>query len=66
MMSRKSANRLNVKKVLADFQKAEESSARRNGTFKIDAPFDDALKTILKAKPEPNKRNHRSKKESAR
>jgi hypothetical protein len=43
---------LNVKKVLTEFQKAENAPARRNGTFKIDAPFEKALDTILKAKPD--------------
>jgi hypothetical protein len=41
---------LNVRKVVQEFQKAEESTAHRNGTFKIDAPFEQALKTILKTK----------------
>jgi hypothetical protein len=52
-MNRKSGERLNVAKVMEDFQKAEESSSHRNGTFKIDAPFDKALETILKSKPDP-------------
>ena len=43
---------LNVAKILEDFRKTEESSSGRNGTFKIDAPFEKALDTILKAKPE--------------
>jgi len=42
-------------RVMEDFQKAEESSSPRNGTFKINAPFERALDTILKAKPEPKK-----------
>ena len=46
---------LDVDKVIQEFQKAEESSSGRNGTFKIDAPFEKALDTILKAKPEPKK-----------
>ena len=46
---------LDVKKVMQEFQKVEESMAHRNGTFKIDKPFEKALDTILKAKPEPNK-----------
>jgi hypothetical protein len=52
-MSKKTTDRLDVAKVMEDFQKAEESSSGRNGTFKIDKPFDEALDTILKAKPEP-------------
>jgi len=50
-MKRKTDDRLNVAKVMEEFQKAEESSSHRNGTFKIDAPFEKALDTILKAKP---------------
>jgi hypothetical protein len=46
---------LNVAKVMDEFKKQEESPSRRNGTFKINAPFDKALDTILKAKPEPKK-----------
>ena len=52
---KKPRERLNIGKVLTDFQKAEESSSHRKGTFKIDAPFEQALKTILKAKPEKAK-----------
>lgn len=52
-MSKKTTGRLDVAKVMEDFQKAEESSSHRNGTFKIDAPFDKALETILKSKPDP-------------
>jgi hypothetical protein len=52
-MKRKTDNRLNIAKVMVEFQKAEESPSHRNGTFKIDAPFEKALDTILKANPEP-------------
>ena len=48
-MSKKSNDRLDVAKVMEDFQKAEESSSHRNGTFKIEKPIDEALDTILKA-----------------
>jgi hypothetical protein len=47
----KTDDRLNVAKVMEEFKKAEESSSHRNGTFKIDAPFEKALDTILNAKP---------------
>ncbi len=50
-MNRKTGDRLDVAKVMEDFQKDEESSSGRNGTFKIDATFDDALRKIVKAKP---------------
>jgi hypothetical protein len=43
-------NRLNVEKILKDFQKSEESNGHRRGTFKIGKPFDEALNTILKAR----------------
>jgi hypothetical protein len=48
---------LNVAKVLEDFRKAEESTAHRKGTFKIDKPFDEALDIILKAKPDKKTKN---------
>jgi hypothetical protein len=54
-MTRKTDDRLNITKVLEDFQTAEESTAHRKGTFKIDKPFEEALGTILKAKPESKK-----------
>jgi len=50
--NRKSNGRLNVTKVMEDFQKSEESSSHRKGTFKIGVPFDKALDTILKSKPD--------------
>jgi hypothetical protein len=40
---------------LEEFQKAEESPAHHNGTFKIDAPFEKGLDTIIKAKPDSKK-----------
>lgn len=49
------SKKLKVRKVLQEFQRAEESPAHHNGTFKIDAPFEKALDTIIKAKPEPKK-----------
>lgn len=49
-------NKLDVSKTLKEFRKQEESSARRKDALKIDAPFDEAMKKILKAKPEPKKR----------
>ena len=55
-MNRKTKDRLDVAKVIEDFKKSEESSSHRNGTFKIEKPFEEALDTILKTKPEPTKR----------
>jgi hypothetical protein len=44
---------------MEEFKKSEEASSRRNGTFKIDRPFDDALNVIVKAKPETTKRKEK-------
>jgi hypothetical protein len=44
-------NTLDVKKVLEEFQKVEESQPRRKGTFKINIQFEKAIDAILKAKP---------------
>ena len=49
------SKKLDVRKVLEEFQKAEESPAHHIGTFKIDAPLEKALDTIIKAKPGPKK-----------
>lgn len=46
---------LNVRKVVKDFQREEAVSSHRKGTFKIDKPFDEGLKAILKAKPQTGK-----------
>jgi hypothetical protein len=51
-MSRKTDDRLNIERVIEEFQKAEDSSPHRKGTFKIEKPFEEALDTILKVKPE--------------
>jgi hypothetical protein len=48
-VKRKSTDTLDVGKVIEDFQKAEESSAHRKGTFNIDKPFGEALDTILES-----------------
>jgi hypothetical protein len=44
---------LDVKQVLKDFRDYEDSEDRRKGTFKIGVPFEQAVKKITKAKPEP-------------
>ena len=46
---------INVARILEEFEKSEKSPSHRKGTFKIAKPFDEALQTILKAKPEPQK-----------
>lgn len=52
MKTRHPRRDLDVDKVLREFENDEKSNARRNGTFKIDAPFEKGLNTILKGKPE--------------
>lgn len=42
---------LSINKVWTQFQKEEASSGHREGTFKIDKPFEEALAAILKTKP---------------
>jgi hypothetical protein len=49
------SKKLDVRKVLEEFQKAEESPAHHIGTFKNDAPFEKALDTIIEAKPDSEK-----------
>lgn len=43
---------LNIEKILTEFQEVENTRGHRKGTFKIDKSFNEALDTILKAKPE--------------
>ena len=50
-MVKKKDIRLNVEKIIEEFEKSEQTSGHRNGTFKIEKPFDEALDTILKVKP---------------
>ena len=54
-MAHKQHEPLDIKRIVEDFERAEGSSGHRRGTFKIDAPFEKALDTILKAKPQPKK-----------
>jgi len=54
-MNRKSKATLNIEKVLEEFKKLQEAPAHRVGSFKVDAPFEKALDTILKSKPETRK-----------
>lgn len=49
-------NSLNIGGVLSEFQETEKSKAHRKGTFKIEAPFEKAIDTILKAMPESKPR----------
>lgn len=43
---------LYIGRVVTDFQRSEESSSYRKGTFEIDKPFDQALNTVPRAGPE--------------
>ena len=45
---------LDVDKILRDFKKSELLSQHRTGTFKIDAPFEEAVKSVATAKQERN------------
>jgi hypothetical protein len=53
---------LNVAEVVEQFHKEENSPTHRNGTFKIDKPFEDAIETILKVRPgtNPHKRQRKN------
>lgn len=46
-------DRLDVRKVMADLKKYEDSPAR--GGLRIDVPVEQAVKILAKAKPEPKK-----------
>lgn len=59
-MNRKFRDKLNIEKVVADFQKSEDLSSHRRGTFKIDAPFEKALDTILKSRPDPQRKKRKA------
>lgn len=48
-MGKKTDGRLDVKAVIDEFQRAEESPVHRKDAFKIDAPFEKALDKILSA-----------------
>lgn len=48
---------LNIEGIISKFEGDEEDKNTRRGAFKIEAPFDEALKEILKAKPEKAKRH---------
>ncbi|PYV16242.1 MAG: hypothetical protein DMG21_12420 [Acidobacteria bacterium] len=56
--SKQAARLLDLSTVLQEFDKAEKSHARPTGTFKINAPFVQALDTNLKPKPQPKKNLH--------
>ncbi len=57
--SKKRRGSLNVERIMNEFNESEKSPAHRKGTFKIEAPFDQALNTILKSKPEPKRKRHK-------
>jgi len=51
----KNQDKLNVGEVMKQFRELEESPMPHKGTFKINAPFEKAIDTILKAQPDPKK-----------
>jgi len=51
----KKSKRLDVKTVLKQFEDSEKSSEKNRGTFKIDSSFEEAVKSIANAKPQPKK-----------
>ena len=46
----KRKKKLDIDQVIREFRELEESKSHHSGTFKIDEPFEKALKTILKSK----------------
>lgn len=54
-MPRKRDRNLDVDKVLEKFREYEESPRHHKGSLKIAVPFEQAVKKIAKAKPEPKK-----------
>lgn len=46
---------LNFKKIAQEFERSEGQQKGRTDSLNIDAPFEQAIKKILKAKPEPKK-----------
>jgi len=46
---------LDVSRVIHEFEKLEQSKDLRKGAFKIDAPFEEAVKSITKVKPNRKK-----------
>jgi hypothetical protein len=56
MTKRKSSDKLKISDIMRKFKEAEESPPHHSGTFKIDAPFEDAVKSILKASPKQKKK----------
>lgn len=47
---------LDADALLQELRDADSSPQRRKGSLKINASFDEAMKKILKAAPEPKKR----------
>lgn len=45
-----------TRKILDEFSNEEIVHTKRKGAFKIDVPFDEAMKKILKAKPKSKSR----------
>lgn len=45
--------KLDVKRIVREFDKEELNPSSRKASLRIDAPFEEAMKKILKAEPEP-------------
>jgi hypothetical protein len=48
-MSKTQKTKLDTDKIMREFQQVENSEAHRRGTFKVEAPFEKAVDTILKS-----------------
>jgi hypothetical protein len=49
-MKAKTRKEIEIRKIVKEFERSESSKAHRKGTFKIEAPFEKALDTVLKSK----------------
>lgn len=58
-MKQMTKQELDVNKVVQQFKKSEKNASPRRGTFKINIPPDEAIKKILKARPEPKSQKKR-------
>jgi hypothetical protein len=56
-MERCHTERLPVEKIIREFEESEAKPGHRKDAFKIDVPFDEALRRIAAAGPEPKSRS---------
>lgn len=47
----KASPEVDVREIIKEFEKSEESKAHRKGTFKINEPFEKAVDSLLKSRP---------------